>query len=129
MRYTIKNYGVVNRCVYNLFIIVVKLWDHLMLHWPKSNRPNSKHETLYRIGLILGHYCRRWANTATVADPGGGCAAGAPLPLFLGKYFKKSPELAEMYKKKLGARHQNPGRPPFFKSWIRHCYHWINVSC
>ena len=39
--------------------------------------------------------------------------------LFFGKYFKKSPKLVKIYKKILGAS-QNPGRPPFFRSWIRH---------
>ena len=40
-----------------------------------------------------------------MADPGGGGAGG--------KYFKKSPKLAKIYKKILGASPQNPGRPPF----------------
>ena len=38
---------------------------------------------------------------------GGGGAAGAPRPLFSRKYYKKSPKLARIYKKILGA--------PFFQ--------------
>ena len=46
---------------------------------------------------------------------GGGCAAGAPLPLFLGKYFKKSPELAEIDKKKIGEKAPKPRAPPILQ--------------
>ena len=41
----------------------------------------------------------------------GGGTQQAP-PLFSGKYFKKSPKLAKITKKILGASPQNPGRPP-----------------
>ena len=56
-------------CV-QLYMIVVKLWANIMLHWQTSNRPtcNSKHETLNRIGLMLGQYRRRWANIRLPLD-------------------------------------------------------------
>ena len=57
-------------------------------------------------------------SSLAVADPGGRKRRVPPPP---GKYFKKSPLLAKIYKKILGASPQNPGRPPFFRSWIRHC--------
>ena len=68
MRYTIKNYEVVNWCVYNLYVIVLELWAIIMLYWPTSNRLNSKQETLNRIGLMLGQYRRRWANLRLLLD-------------------------------------------------------------
>ena len=45
--------------------------------------------------------------TESVADPGGG-AQEAPPPLLLEKYFKKSPKLAKIYKKILGASPKTP---------------------
>ena len=37
--YTIKNYEVVNRCVYNFYVITLvgELWTYIMLHWPTSS--------------------------------------------------------------------------------------------
>ena len=43
-------------CVQFLCKIVVNLRTNMMLHWPTSNRPNSKHETLNRVGLMVGQY-------------------------------------------------------------------------
>ena len=48
---------------------------------------------------------------STVADPAGGAAGAHAPPLFSQKYFKKSPKLAIIYKKILGASHENTGRP------------------
>ena len=46
MRYIIKNYELSESvCVQFVCKIVVKLWANIMLHWPTSNCPNSKHET------------------------------------------------------------------------------------
>ena len=65
MRYIIKYYEVVN----NMYVIVVKLWANIMLHWPTPNRLNSKHETLNWIGMMLGQYRRRsWANNSLPLD-------------------------------------------------------------
>ena len=47
-----------------------------------------------------------------MADPGGGGARGTP-PIF-GKYFKKSPELAKIYKKSSKQAPKTPGAPPPF---------------
>ena len=37
MRYTIKNYEVVNWCVYNLYVIVLELWAIIMLYGQWAN--------------------------------------------------------------------------------------------
>ena len=40
----------------------------MMLHWPTSNRPISKHETVNRVGLMLGQNRRLWANIGLPLD-------------------------------------------------------------
>ena len=70
MRCTIKNFEVVNRCVYNLYVIVVNRWlnNGSMLHWPTSNLVNSKHETLNQISLMLGPVPQTMANIKLPLD-------------------------------------------------------------
>ena len=46
---------------------------------------------------------------------GGGEAQEARAPLFLGKYFKKSPKLDTIYKKNLARKPPKPRAPPFFR--------------
>ena len=69
MRYTIKYNAVVNRCVYNMYVIVVRLWANIMLHWPTQNHPlNSTRDTLNWIGIMLGRNRRRWADIRLPLD-------------------------------------------------------------
>ena len=63
MRYTIKYYEVVNWFVYNMYVIVVRLWANIMLHWTTGQHQNA---------LIAN--TRRWSKPAlcwaSTADDG-----------------------------------------------------------
>ena len=55
-------------------------------------------------------------HVALDANPGG----RPPPPPIFAKYFKKSPKFAKSP--------QNPRRPPFYRSWIRHWFFIIDMN-